>query len=442
MLLIGNGKVITRDSANPYLENGAVVTDGENIKEVGILDAMKQKYPEAEFVDAHGGVIMPGLINAHTHIYSGLARGLSIVGNNPTNFLEVLEGTWWAIDRQLDLDGTRACAWATVLDCIRDGVTTIFDHHASYGETANSLSVIADVAKQFGVRSCLCYEVSDRNGVDQMKAAVAENVRFGKEAKKDPSRLAAMMGLHASFTLSPETLDYVKAQNEDKLGYHVHVAEGPEDVADSKEKYGMTPVRRLVESGILGPKSIAGHCVHVTDQDVELLKESQAKVVHNPESNMGNAVGTTDILKLLGAGITVGLGTDGYTNDMLESYKVANCLVKHEQHKPYVGWGEVPHMLFENNRKMANEFFDTTVGILKKGAAADVIVLDYAAPTPLDENNINGHLLFGANGMYVVTTISDGVPRMIDRKLQGIDKAEVMNEVLATSKGLWKRLNP
>ena len=133
MLLIGNGKVITRDSANPYLENGAVVTDGENIKEVGTLDAMKQKYPEAEFVDAHGGVIMPGLINAHTHIYSGLARGLSIVGNNPTNFLEVLEGTWWAIDRQLDLDGTRACAWATVLDCIRDGVTTIFDHHASFG---------------------------------------------------------------------------------------------------------------------------------------------------------------------------------------------------------------------------------------------------------------------------------------------------------------------
>lgn len=148
MLLIGNGKVITRDSANPYLENGAVVTDGENIKEVGTLDAMKQKYPEAEFVDAHGGVIMPGLINAHTHIYSGLARGLSIVGNNPTNFLEVLEGTWWAIDRQLDLDGTRACAWATVLDCIRDGVTTIFDHHASFGEIPGSLFAIRDVVKE------------------------------------------------------------------------------------------------------------------------------------------------------------------------------------------------------------------------------------------------------------------------------------------------------
>ena len=93
---------------------------------------------------------MPGLINAHTHIYSGLARGLSIAGNNPTNFLEVLDGTWWAIDRHLTLDGTKACAYATVLDCIRNGVTTIFDHHASFGEISGSLFAIKDVVKEFG----------------------------------------------------------------------------------------------------------------------------------------------------------------------------------------------------------------------------------------------------------------------------------------------------
>ena len=143
MLLIGNGRVITRDQENPYLEDGAVVISGEKIKEVGSLTEMKAKYPEAEFVDAKGGVIMPGLINAHTHIYSGLARGLSIAGNNPTNFLEVLDGTWWAIDRHLTLDGTKACAYATVLDCIRNGVTTIFDHHASFGEISGSFPVFA-----------------------------------------------------------------------------------------------------------------------------------------------------------------------------------------------------------------------------------------------------------------------------------------------------------
>ena len=134
MLLVGNGRLITRDEAFPYAEDGAVALDGEVIKEVGALSELRAKYPDAEFVDARGGVIMPGLINVHTHIYSGLARGLSIDGFNPTNFLEVLDGQWWYIDRHLTLDGTRACAYATVLDCIQDGVTTIFDHHASFCE--------------------------------------------------------------------------------------------------------------------------------------------------------------------------------------------------------------------------------------------------------------------------------------------------------------------
>ena len=167
MLLIGNGQVITRDTDMPYLKNGAVVTDGPKIAAVGELEELKGKYPQAEFVDAKGGVIMPGLINAHTHIYSGLARGLSIVGNNPTNFFEVLDGTWWAIDRKLTLDGTRASAYATILDCIRNGVTTIFDHHASFCEIPGSLFAIRDVAKETGMRACLCYEVSERDGEEK-----------------------------------------------------------------------------------------------------------------------------------------------------------------------------------------------------------------------------------------------------------------------------------
>ena len=167
MLLIGNGRLITRDPALPYLADGAVAVEGEVVKEVGTLADLKAKYPDAQFVDAKGGVIMPGLINAHTHIYSGLARGLAIEGNNPTNFLEVLEGTWWNIDRHLTLDGTRACAYATVLDCIRDGVTTIFDHHASFREIPGSLFAIQDVCREVGIRASLCYEVSERDGMEK-----------------------------------------------------------------------------------------------------------------------------------------------------------------------------------------------------------------------------------------------------------------------------------
>ncbi|WP_273419602.1 putative aminohydrolase SsnA [Veillonella caviae] len=440
MILLGRGTVITRDVNRPIIYDGGVLIDGSIIVAVEDFKTLQQKYPNVEIIDAHNGLIMPGFINGHHHIYSALARGLSMPGPAPTNFGEILENLWFKLDNHLLADDVKASALLTYMGCIENGVTTIFDHHASYGDIDGSLSIIADVAKRFGVRSCLCYEISDRNGVEAMKQAVHENLRFADEAEKDAEHLAAMMGLHASFTLSPSTLDYVKSKNTKQLGYHIHIAEGPEDVQDSLEQYGVSPVRRLYECNILGSKTIAGHCVHVNDEDVQLLKDSHTNVVHNPESNMGNAVGTTDILKLLGAGITVGLGTDGYTNDMLESYKVANCLVKHENHKPYVGWNEVPYMLFENNRTLANQFFDVTVGVLRPSAAADVVVLDYIAPTPLDEKNINGHLLFGATGMHVITTISDGIPRMIDRQLQGLDKAEIMEYIRKTSETLWKRI--
>ena len=133
MIILANGRVITRNPGGVgYLPDGGVAADGGTIVEVSSTTDLKSKYPQAEFVDARGGVIMPGLINAHTHIYSALARGLSIDGYNPTNFYEVLDGQWWYIDRNLDLEATRASAQALVIDSIKQGVTTIFDHHASF----------------------------------------------------------------------------------------------------------------------------------------------------------------------------------------------------------------------------------------------------------------------------------------------------------------------
>ena len=154
MNLVINGRLITRDEGGKgYYEHGAVAYEGATITEVGQESALRAKYPQAHIIDAKGGIIMPAFINAHTHIYSALARGLSIVGNNPTNFYEVLDGTWWAIDRKLTLEGTRASADALYIDCIKQGVTTIFDHHASYAEIPGSLHTIAESAKRFGIRS-------------------------------------------------------------------------------------------------------------------------------------------------------------------------------------------------------------------------------------------------------------------------------------------------
>lgn len=441
MYLIGNGRLVTRDAANPYLDNGCVAIEGNLIDAVGATEAMKARYLDAAFIDAKGGVIMPGFINAHNHIYSAFARGLTIKGNNPTNFLEVLDQQWWTIDRHLLLADTRASADATYLDCILNGVTTVFDHHASYGEITGSLFAIADSARAFGVRTNLCYEISDRDGEEKMKAAVKENVDFIKYANADTTDMVkGMMGMHAPFTLSNETLEYCAAENPG-AGYHIHVAEGIDDLYDSLAKYNKRLIFRLHDMGILGEKTICGHCIYINEAEMDLMKHTNTMAVHNPESNMGNAVGCPPVLKMMEKGILLGLGTDGYTNDMTESYKVANILHKHNACKPNVAWGEIPAMLFENNRAMAARFFDKPIGILQPGAYADVIVLDYDPLTPMTADNINSHVLFGMTGRSVVTTVINGVVKMKDRELIGIDKAAVLAHCREQSADLWKRIN-
>ena len=441
MLLIGNGRLVTRDSGL-FLKDGAVVTDGALIQDIGATEEMKEKYPQAEFVDANGGVIMPGLINAHNHIYSAFARGLSIKGYDPHDFNDILEGMWWKIDRLLTKENDSLSAYAVYLDCIKNGVTTVFDHHASYYDIPGSLDTLADAAKDLGVRTCLCYEVSDRDGEGKMKQSVLENERLIHRAQADGSdMLKGMMGLHAAFTLSDETLELCKAHTPDTTGFHIHVAEGMSDQIDSLKKYGKRIVERLFELGILGEKTLAIHCVHVSPAEMQLLKETGTMVVHNPESNMGNAVGCEPTIRLFQEGILLGLGTDGYTNDMLESYKVGNIIHKHNLCDPTVAWGEIPAMLFDNNPKIAGRFFNRPLGVLKKGAYADVIVTDYDPLTPMDGNNVNGHILFGMNGRSVVTTVCNGKLLMKDRKVLVADEKALMKECRASAAKLWKSIN-
>ena len=442
MYILGNGRLITRSQVNPYLPDGAVVMDGTKILETGTTAELRSKYPQAEFIDAKGGVIMPAFINAHTHIYSALARGLSIKGNNPTNFYEVLDGTWWAIDRKLMLAGTKASADALYIDCIKQGVTTIFDHHASYGEIPGSLFEIAKSAKEFGIRSCLCYEVSDRDGEEKCLQAIKENADFITycEEQKDPM-LAAMFGGHALFTISDKTFERMVEANNGRTGYHIHVSEGMNDVYDSLQNYGRRPVQRLQDHGILGPKTILGHCIHVNSAEIDIIKNTNTMVVNNPESNMGNAVGTCPVLPLYKAGILLGMGTDAYTNDMLESIKVALPAQRQNACLPNVGWCEVTDMLFKNNALIGAKYFDTKLGVLEAGAAADVIVMDYKPFTPFDHTNIDGHMIFGMTGRQCQTTIANGKLLMKDRELVGIDEEAVNARILEESKKLWGALN-
>ena len=443
MIIVGNGALVTRDKERPFLPDGAVAIDDDGlICGVDQTSKLKKAYPKAEFVDAQGGVIMPALINMHHHIYSAFARGLSLKGYDPKGFMDILEGMWWRLDRALTLEDSYHSATATYLDCLRNGVTTVFDHHASYGAIEGSLDQLSRAAEELGVRTCLCYEVSDRDGEEKCRQAIEENARFMKQVQRRGDDMQyGMMGMHAAFTLSDKTLEACMEALPATAGCHIHVAEGLEDARHSLQTYGKSIVRRLRDKGILGRKTIAAHSIHLSWEDLQILRETDTMVVHNPESNMGNAVGCADIPQYFQTGLMLGLGTDGYTSDMLESYKVANALAKHNSQDPTVGWTEIPTMLFEHNAAMANRYFKTPLGVLKPGAAGDVIVLDYDPLTPMDETNINGHLLFGVNGRSVTTTIVAGKVLMQDRVFQNLDEAKLISDARQQAADLWRRVN-
>lgn len=442
MILIGNGMVITQDVKNPFITNGAVVLKDNVILEVGNYEDLKDKYKEYEFIDAKGKVIMPGLINTHHHIYSAFARGMDNKEEPGQNFNEILERLWWKLDKRLTLEDTKYSAYTTYIDCIKNGVTTVFDHHASPMHITNSLFTIGEVAKELGIRTSLCYEVSDRDGIEITDKGILENVNFIKHANEDDSdMIKGLFGLHASFTLSDETLEKCsKAIKDLNSGFHVHVAEGITDVHDSLKNHGKTIVERLFDYGMLGEKTLAVHCVHINNREMDLLKATNTNVVNNPESNMGNAVGCAPVLEILNKGINIGMGTDGYTSDMFESMKVFPIIQRHNRCNPSVAFNETFKLLFENNRNIANRYFKKELGILKEGAYADVIIVDYNPLTPMNSNNLFGHMLFGFTGRSVTTTIINGKVVMKDRELINIDEEKIFKASREVAQKLWEKM--
>ena len=441
MIRITNGRLITRVGTE-FFENGAVVIEGRYIKDAGDAAAMAAKYPDADVIDAHGGVIMPGLINMHNHIYSAFARGLSIRGYSPRDFNDILEGQWWKIDRCLTRETDRLSAYAVYLDCIKNGVTTVFDHHASFFDIPDSLDELAEAATDLGVRTSLCYEVSDRDGEEKRVQSIRENERFIRRAAKDDSdMLKGIMGLHASFTVSDKTLEQCLASGGKEAGFHVHCAEGPSDLQHCLKTYGKRIIERFFDAGVLGNKTLAIHCVHINKAEMELLKATDTAVVHNPESNMGNAIGCGAVIQMKQLGLLLGLGTDGYTNDMLESYKVGNIIHKHHLCDPTVAWGEIPDMLFYGNAAIADRYFQAPLGVIKPGAYADVIVTDYIPLTPMNGANANSHILFGMQGKSVVTTVCNGKVLMKDREVLVCDEEALMAKCRESAQKLWNAVN-
>ncbi|AOR22752.1 putative aminohydrolase SsnA [Clostridium taeniosporum] len=443
MLLVGNGRVITQDNEKPYLENGCIAMKDNMIIEVGNTDELKTKYKDYEFIDAKDKVIMPGLINTHHHIYSAFARGL-ILNNPPAkDLIDILKNVWWKIDKKLNLEDVKYSAYTTLIDCIKNGVTTVFDHHASPMSAGRSLFTIADAATHLGIRGVYAYEVSDRDGEKILNEGIQENVNFIKDSiKRNDDMVKGMFGMHASFTLSDESLKKcVDSMKGLEAGYHIHAAEGIEDLNHCLKNNGKRVIERLYDVGILGNKTIAAHCVHINKREIKILKETNTNVVNNPESNMGNAVGCAPVIEMIKNKVVVGLGTDGYTSDMFESMKVENIIHKHNLCDSNIGFVETNKMIFENNRNIAAKYFNKPLGILKEGAYADLIIVDYNPLTPMNEQNFNGHIMFGISGRCVDTTIVNGKVIMENRKIVTLDENEIFKKSREVSERLWKNIN-
>lgn len=433
-----NGIVVTLGKDNQVISNGSVVTEGENITAVGYAKDMKTRFPSAERIDCTGKIILPGFICTHHHFYSTMARGMSVPGEPAANFVEILERLWWKLDKALSKEDVLVSAQIPLIECIRNGTTTVIDHHASPSCRDGSLDLIESAVRQAGIRASLCYEVSDRN---MPGGGIAENQRYIKKIGHGDGQIAAMMGLHASFTLSDETLEKcVGIARDAGVGCHVHVAEDSADREDSIKKYGIPTVKRLDKMHVTGEKSIFVHCVHIDETEMDIIADTNTIIVHNPESNMNNAVGVSKLLDLLKKNILVGLGTDGMSSDMLAQMRCVYLLHRLVNLDPRVAFVEAPQLLLQNNAEICKRQFGLHLGEIKQDHPADLAILDYEPPTPINQGNFLGHLIFGLVDATVDTTVCKGKILMKGKKILVLDEERIAARSRELASEMWKRL--
>jgi putative selenium metabolism protein SsnA len=442
-MIITNGKMITWTKPNEIIENKSILIQGDVIKKIDTTDNLLQENPGEEILDAKNQYIMPGLICAHTHFYGAYSRGLAIPGDPPAAFPEILSNLWWALDKALDEESVASSAWVCIIDAIKHGNTSLFDHHASPNAIANSLDLIADVVDQSGIRASLCYEVTDRDGEQKAREGINENVRFITRIKNGNNlngRLAATFGLHASLTLSEKTLELSQSLAPSGCGFHIHVAEHPVDEYDSIKKSGLRVVDRLLKHNILNERSIVAHAVHVDAKEVNILAETKTWVTHQPRSNMNNAVGIGNIESMMRAGIKVCLGNDGFSNTMWDEWKTAYLVHKLVNLDPRkMGGYDVIEMAIYQNSALASQQFNLPIGSIVPGAQADIIFVDYLPFTDINPGNLPWHILFGMQHSMVTMTMVAGKILMKDKELVNIDERKIYSDAYQLHKGVWDR---
>lgn len=424
MNLLLRGATVVTSLAPPAVERLDVLVEGERVTGLGpVLTA------SAPTLDAGGCLVIPGNVNAHMHAYSALARGMPYRLQPPRSFLEILQRVWWRLDRALDEQSIRASALVAAREALLAGTTTLVDHHASPNAIGGSLDLIAQAFEEVGIRAVLAYEVSDRDGRDHAAAGVLENERFLRHVSGGAYPLArGLVGAHASFTLSDETLADCAALAADMhTGLHIHLSEDAIDRGAAG---------RLAAAGALDQRTLVAHAVHVTQAEAELLGGHHVTIAHSPRSNMNNGVGRAPLGWL---GERVALGTDGIGSDMFEEGRAGFLRRREENLDTTAEWAL--ERLATGAAFVGAAFAEPLLGRIAVGGPADLVVLDYSAPTPLEAGTLGGHWIFGISAARVRDVIVGGELVVRNRRLTRVDEAALSAGAAAQTKRLWARLD-
>lgn len=439
-MIITNANLVTLWESDPLIDGGLVAIEGKTIVDFGRMGKLIDRYEDTDTLDAKGCVLMPGLVNSHSHLWRTLAPGIPV--ESAKTFRELQEKFWWRFARALDAEDVYVSAVAGLLDAVRAGCTAVIDQHSSPNAVEGSLDAVRRAFAEVGVRGCLSYASSDWDGVETARAGGQENRRFVSECRtKRSGMMAGLIGLEASYAVSPQSLDAASemAQELDS-GFHVHVAEDVSDLADAQSKYRQTPVERLAAAGVLRKGTIATHCLHLEEADYERIKLSDATVVHCPQSNASSSVGVGDLGRWSSLGLLPAMGTDGFAPGLFEEFRAAVLQQRMRGRSASQALEVAFKSAFSGNAELATGLFGTPLGKIKPGARADLVVLDYRPVTPLTPANLADHMYGGLGRAPVKAVIINGKTVYKEGFFPNLDEPRIRARARQTAKGLWERM--
>lgn len=414
-----------------YAEDQYIIFEDKIIEVGPMTDFVNQDYEVIEGMDQ---LVMPGLINGHHHIYSTFARGL-ILPFGPENFQEILDQLWWKLDGSQDLDNVYYSGIVSGVEGVKNGITTIIDHHASGLDIKGALETLKKaICDEVGQRGIFCFESSDRFDID---ACIEENLSFAK--KYQTTKTAGLFGLHAAMSLSEESLTKISKVIED-IPIHIHVAESHMDEDLSLERYGERIIHRLERHQLLREKSLLVHCLYIDEAEAELIARHKCTVALNVTSNMNNGVGLPDHNLFKRAGIPVIIGNDGIGSGIMPEWLNLNFTMHHRDLTPVkFGLGQVLEMV-NQTYVYASSILGCKLGRIQPGYEADLLMIPYIPPTPMNKNNAFGHLCFGlANNFNPSYVWCDGKMILNHYKVKE-NLRDTYREASKSARQLWDRI--